>query len=491
MKKLSFEKGLFYILLVVFILSLIPIFWLGTYSFPYYDDFNYGFSTYAALQNGASFIEVLKTAWDYLVYTFFNWQGTYTTIFLFCLHPGIFGESWYFLTPIIIISLFCLGNLYLTKVIFKDYLQLNIYKVGIIFLAICLFQIQNLPSAFQAFYWWNSAIMHTFSYILIMFLAGLLLSIIKKPTIFKMLILMILGFLVGGSAYETALFACCLYVFVLIGYLVYIKLNKLKYNKLTIISMIVSFIIALGGFAINIGAPGNAVRIEQTGIHVPALLAIAESFVYSIVHTFEYISLKTILVSILVAIFSYKSLEKYQIKFVRPILFILASWCMYSVIFTPAIYGEHYVAAPRYLNVLYFSFYWVMIFNLIYCLYYYKDKVNHLLTTLTKVINKKSLIAISVVLFFGVSGIFQYSYLDATSSCALVDIFMGNASSFKMASEERLEILTDDNIKDAKVHRINNKVRLFEIDNLTKDADNTTNKMYAKYYMKDSVVIED
>lgn len=491
MKKISFEKGLFYILLIGFVISLIPVIWLGTYSYPYYDDFNYGFSTYGAIQNGAGLIEVLKTAWDYVIYTFYNWQGTYTTIFLFCLHPGIWGECWYFLTPIIIISLFCLGNFYLTKVVFNDYLHLGAYKTGIIFLAISLFQIQNLPSAFQAFYWWNSAIMHTFSYILIMFLAGSLLSLIKKPSIIKLIVLVILGFLLGGSAYETALFACCLFVFVFIGYLLYIKLNKLKYNKLTIVAMVLSFVVALAGFIVNIAAPGNAVRIEQTGIHVPAILAIVESFVYSVIHTFEYISLKTIVVSILVIVLSYKALNKYHIKFVHPLLFLLASWCMYSVIFTPAIYGEHYVAAPRYLNVLYFSFYWVLIFNIIYLLYYYRKIVNFLIAKFENVINKNALISIAVVLFFGISGLFQYSYLDATSTCAFVDIVIGNASSFKKANEERLNILTDENISDAKVNRINNKVRLFEIDNLTKDAENTTNKMYAKYYLKDSVVIEE
>lgn len=491
MKKLSFEKGLFYILIVGFILSLIPIFWLGTYSFPFYDDFNHGYLTYAAVNNGASFLDILKVAYEHMLNIYNSWQGTYTTIFLSALHPGIFGEDWYFLTPIVIIFTQIFGTVYLAKVIFKDYLHLNNYRVGIISLFILFFQIQNLPSAFESYYWWASGIMHTFSYNMLLFFCALLLSTIKKNNIFKFIFLVLLAFAIGGGAYEIALFTSCLILIVLIGYFIFNKINNRTNNKLIIFEISIVFIISLIGLFINVSAPGNAIRIESSDIHVSPIVAIIESFIYSVVHTFEYISLKTVIVAFIVAFLSFEYLNKLHFKVINPILFILISWCGYSIIFTPAIYGENYVAAPRYLNVLYFAFYWFLIVDVLYITYYYKKQLNKMYLNIKRLIDGKKIGFIVTTVLISICAIFQFSYLDATGSCAMLDILIGNASSLKAINEERLAILKDQNISEAKLPEMVNKVRLFEIDNLTKDENNTTNKMYAKYYMKDSVVIED
>ena len=489
MNSIKFDKGLFYTLLIIVGISIVPIFMLGTYAFPYYDDFNHGYLTYNALQNGANLLDVINLALNHTVNIYNSWQGTYTTIFLSTLHPGIFGEQYYFLTPIIIVLTQIISTYYFSKVLFGDYLSLNKYKVGSICLLICFFQIQNLPSAFEGYYWWASAIMHTFSYNLLLLYLGVLLSQIKKSSIIKIILLIILAILIGGSAYEIALFVPCVTIAITIILYIYNKINAKKQNASLFVKIGIITIISIIGLMINVLAPGNAIRIEESGVHVPAILAIIESFVYSGVAFFEFTSLKTILVIVIVSILTFDSLKNIKGKFLHPIWILCGIWCLYSIVFTPAIYGENYVASPRYLNVLYFCFYWFLIVTVIYCLYFYKDKISYVMKRLVILINKNTLKSLIVIILFMGCGILQYSYLDATGSCAMLDIILGNAAQFEQVNNERLNILKIDE-KNVILPELNNKVRLFETDNLTEDQNNYFNKMYARYYDKDTIVIK-
>ena len=92
------EKWLFRILLVVFIASMVPVLYLSRYGFPNCDDFTYGLETHRVWNATHSFGEVLKTALAVTKETWQLWQGTWFSIFLMTLMPGVFGEKWYFLT---------------------------------------------------------------------------------------------------------------------------------------------------------------------------------------------------------------------------------------------------------------------------------------------------------------------------------------------------------------------------------------------------------
>lgn len=490
-KKINIDKILFYIVLIGFVLSIIPIFMLGKYSFPYYDDFNHGYLTFNAINNNKNILEVLKIAFDHTINIYNSWQGTYTAIFLSALHPGIFGEEWYFLTPIVIIFSQIFSTIYLNKIIFKDYLKLNVYKIGIISIFVLFFQIQSLPSAFEAYYWWASAIMHTFSYCLIVVFIGLILSNIKKHSFFKVGMVAVLSFIIGGGAYEIALFSSCSILFIVFIYILIQRLNNKRCDSKIVIELLIIFIISTIGLLINIAAPGNAIRIEESGIHVSPIVAILKSFIYSVVHTFEYISLKTVIVALVVIMCSYNSLKKIHLKLFNPIYCILLSWCAYSIIFTPAIYGENYVASPRYLNVLYFTFYWFLIIDVLYITYYYRNHITKLYEYIINKLESIPIISVGIILMISISAIFQFSYLDATFSCATVDILIGNAASFKSVNDARLEILNDESIKIAKLPKMNNKVRLFQSDDLNEDSDSYFNKMYARYYDKEKVIVID
>ena len=60
---------------------------------PNCDDFTYGLETHRVWNATHSFVEVLKTALAVTKETWQLWQGTWFSIFLMTLMPGVFGEN--------------------------------------------------------------------------------------------------------------------------------------------------------------------------------------------------------------------------------------------------------------------------------------------------------------------------------------------------------------------------------------------------------------
>lgn len=86
-------KKMAYLAVIFFILTLIPIIVVFFYSYPRQDDFYYGIKTVHAVRETGSVIETLKAAGAQVAETYQDWQGSFSAVFLFALHPGIWGEQ--------------------------------------------------------------------------------------------------------------------------------------------------------------------------------------------------------------------------------------------------------------------------------------------------------------------------------------------------------------------------------------------------------------
>ena len=91
-EKFKLEKGLeifSYILGVIFVVSLIPIILLSTYNFPCADDLGYSIYTRHAWVDTHNLFSVLGAAGRKVAESYQIWQGTWASIFLMALQPGI------------------------------------------------------------------------------------------------------------------------------------------------------------------------------------------------------------------------------------------------------------------------------------------------------------------------------------------------------------------------------------------------------------------
>lgn len=487
------EGKLSILIFCAFLVSLVPIVAISFYAVPAFDDFNHSMDVYQTIQNGGGLMTILAVALDRVKLMYMTWQGTYVAIFLSALQPGVFGQGFYFITPLFLIGTLILANFYACKWLFSKVFQ-NTNKYGWLIIAtvISFLQVQTLPSAQEGFFWWCGGIMHTFTYSLFVVQIAYFLKCYfsKKISIHNYVLFFLLSFLVGGGAHEIALAAFTTIVGTLFLSYVHQRNNKIKTELSKIVFAGFALISVTVFLLINIAAPGNALRASEFGVKVPALLAIVESFVYSSVHVVEYTSLATVLVALLVFYFVFPSLKQIKFKPLNPWLVLFVTFCIYSSIFTPAIYGENYVASPRYLNVLYFSFYWLMITNLIYSAMYYRDHnaVNKFYDLLHSFSLKKVIVLAITILFFMGSSVLQFSYVDATSSSALIDILLGNARAVKVVNDERYELLLDETQKDVALPNYEKIVRVFFYDEFDEEAHSGKNSIYEKYFNKDSIV---
>ena len=83
------------ILGIIFVLTSIPLFVVGLFNAPAIDDFYYSVQTMPVFRQTSSVIQTIAAAFAQVADTYLNWQGSYAAVFLFALHPAVFGEAWY------------------------------------------------------------------------------------------------------------------------------------------------------------------------------------------------------------------------------------------------------------------------------------------------------------------------------------------------------------------------------------------------------------
>lgn len=237
---------------LVLLLSLIPMLCLAVYDHSCADDYSYSIATHLAWAESHSLWSVLKTALWEAGATYGSWQGTYAAIFLFSLQPGIFGDAFYAVTPLILLASLLLSTLCLFRVLCGRLLgekDLGDLIAG----TLLLLQIHLLPSPVQGLYWWNGAsyygLFHCLMLLQCALLAGLLLE--RKRAWPRVALGCLLGLLLGGGNYVSALLSTEMA-------LLFLLLSLLRRRDRAGFALISAA--TLAGFLTSALAPGNAVR---------------------------------------------------------------------------------------------------------------------------------------------------------------------------------------------------------------------------------------
>lgn len=417
-------KYINYFLFVCLILSIAILVYQGSFNTLRVDDFEYGKYTYNAWKNTHNILEVLKLNFDDVLLMRQKWQGTYFALFIMKLCPQFFNYDLHWLTTLIILIIIIISNFLIIKSLEKLFSLEKSISTSLILL-ISLFQINCMPSVAEGIYWWVGGSLYLFSYLYFSIIIYCI-TTLDKHKILKSLIIMFFLFAIEGSSWPGAtLMVTTLFFITIIGF---IKKDKNKYLYLFFLIFACFWLI----FAFT--APGNFVRKEaEGGASMP--VALIESFIYSIVHLFVYFNTSTLCICLLFAYGIIKSNKKDKLILFKNKYMLLAYWCTYSAAFAPAIYGENYVAAPRYLNLLY-------LFHLVLCLLLtafivlnLNIKINHQHT--------ESKLALLAFLFF--AGFFNNNYADPASITVLLDTINQTNTQYKEVNEyNRKQLESDD-----------------------------------------------
>lgn len=351
-------------LLAVLCICMVPLVILAAYCYPCADDFRFGLYPHLAFEQTGSVWAALADAAREVCETYFDWQGTFSAVFLFALQPAVFGEGFYWLCPAVMFSALFWGAARMFRAGAKLFCMPRGTAV-LACLAYLLLCTQLVQSPAQAFYWWNGAVYYVFFYALMLVLAARVLRMLAgRRTARHTAATALLAFFVCGGNYVTALLSLELFVLAALA-AAYRQRSALK-------SMLAVLACAGAAFAVNAAAPGNAVRqaADYGSAALPgALGAVLRSFPEALRFGVGHLSPLVCLALLFLVPFFWRAAGRPNaFRAPLPGLASALAGCWFASSFTPTLYAMGSIGPDRVQNIQFFllvlllillEFYWL------------------------------------------------------------------------------------------------------------------------------------
>lgn len=262
-------RRLSYLLIVIYVLSLIPVLVIGKYDYPSADDFSMGLGTRLVYEATGSLFAVAGKILSETARYYRTWIGYFTSCLFTTVSPATFGEDWYALTPAVILLAIHVGVVVFFYALMEKALGMNRYVRRCMTVLTLFLMVQRMPEGslrVEAFYWYSGAGNYTLTFSAgLLYLAFYVLSVCgvrnKNRSLFLVLAC-IMGFLAGGGNYLSALsFAVVSVLFAV--YLVNMKTRQgenSRMGRLCVIGRLLPAAFYLCGFAVSCLSPGNRIR---------------------------------------------------------------------------------------------------------------------------------------------------------------------------------------------------------------------------------------
>lgn len=252
---------------IIMLLSLVLIeLWAAYYTVYNADDFSIANSM---RPYGDSAWEYLLACFRYIKKTYMNWQGTYSSMFIWTsLNPlNEAGLPQLRVVMVLNVLLYFFSLLFLIFIVFNVFLKGN-YHIKLFVCACAAFMIINSRAYPEVFFWFNGAATYSFPIICLFFSLGFFILGNTKNKHRILFVVLALLFSIGSQGGSLAITGIGCYII-----LVLCLAFWLQSKKLSVINLVVAFIFLAGALA-NVVAPGNYVRHAQfgTGIHPAAVI---------------------------------------------------------------------------------------------------------------------------------------------------------------------------------------------------------------------------
>lgn len=485
------EKTVFWALLAVFVLSLIPILGLAGVNHATGDDLGYGRWTRAAWVSTHSPIEVIKAAVETVKNYYYGWQGTWLSIFLFALQPEVFSHKAYVIVPFLMLAIWLGATWILSRYVLVQKAGFSRYSGGILFLLFAILGIQFVPSTKSSIFWYNGSTHYTIPYAIALLGIYFYLRFTEwkkqeSKGVGAYIGLTICLTLLGGVNYLASMLTPMVMV------LVALTQWKDKEKRKRVLWCIFPFVLEGIGLIISMKAPGNQIRGgEEFGFSVGLLVeTIFASFAKGITKSVEYMTVHPLLwlVFAMAAVVIWHMVKERGDKnrYPLPGVFVLFSYCVYCALFAPEIYVKVEVSGGIY-NMNYYMFLFMIFSDMIYlegALYGYIRRRR----TVGKGAPKRFAGPVAIVAAGVFLVIFRSDIKQMTSYISLDYIRSGQATDFKEQMDYQLSVLLDDNVKDVVLPQINDYQGPLMHMPLTENPEEFTNSVAKEFYGKDSVI---
>lgn len=367
LKKLFFNSNMWMAALAVLLLIVMvfPLGYIAQYIWPSEDDFGLCLWCKHVWEDTGNIWLVIKRAVEYALYYWKEYQGTFSALFLMALQPGIWGDQFYW-TGVMLLLVSLVGSTFtLTWVLMVKQAKAP-KSIWLILTSLTMFAwLMEVMYMSEVFYWWTGASLYTGFHAWVMWMTALVACIYTdyeawSPGKRKWLYLMcVVAFFLGGGNFLSAL----LQVLVLGGYLAAAVMTKRK-NKAILAAYFVS---ALGALLCSVLAPGNSLRIESV---VETRISVFEAVWISIrdglYDIYAWTHLPQVLLFIFIAPFVWTLARSCRLSFRLPLLATILSGGLFLAQYMPCSYSLGGHEPGRIVNVYYWNFYWLILFNLFY-----------------------------------------------------------------------------------------------------------------------------
>ena len=475
-------KNITWISLGIFVITMLPIFYLSFINRASGDDYGYGTYTRAAWMATHSLWEVIKASWRTIVQYYYGWQGTWFDIFLFTIQPEVFSDKAYFIVVFLVLFLWFGTTVLLFNEIFVKRLKLDKWSFGFITIIFLMINVQFVPSTKSAIFWFNGCAHYMIPFAMCQFLIFLLLKYIQGYKIKYWIGIFVIMTLLGGANYQAALFG------MIVAFYLGIAEYVINRNK-KVFWLLVPAAAEMIGLIISFKAPGNKARGgEDFGFSVGLVIeTVLDSFITAIKDIGVYFQNKPIIFIGLFMIF-FVLLENAKRKtkkenVVWNLIVVLAIFCLYSAMQAPAIYAGVEVSGGVY-NMNYQCFLLMMLM----VLYVLAGIIGNCMKKNTAESIHKNLLIPSFVICCFLLILCRSNIKDSTTWVCMDYITSGQAADYKEQMDIQTRLMLDENVTDVVVPFINNEQGPLMHMPVTGDKKAWSNTVTSQFYGKNSVV---
>lgn len=464
---------------VLLMIMLVPLVRGAFFTKPWADDYTYGGPVRLWLMGEPYY----KSLWDALIKSttemYYAYQGPFVSAFLMSF-AGLAGEKYYFILSLILIFILTATLLGVCYIWVRRLLHAR--RSESIFFSACatVAIIELVYSASNAFYWWVGAVHYIFMHSAMLWMITLamcgLTSVRRWEQVLDAVGIAILGFLIGGGNYVSALQSILLL-------LLFLGLAVLARNKRAVI-LLPGILTFANAFYYNVNSPGNQVRggsYSSSGV-IEAILGSFKATITKMPRMFDIIFIVVLLVLLPVA---WNMTKRVSFRFPLPVLVTVLSYCFYATGYTPFLYATGGIGVARLFNAVKITFQLLLIFNL----FYWAGWANHKFKT-EKVFSHYW--SYYIVLCIAAVCIFVWSPNQAgnySSYGAYYYIHTGELGNMYNQYLDRLKVLQGEE-EDIVFEEYRYKPWLFYIEDLGSDPEYWINKAARSWYDKSSIIVK-
>ncbi len=480
----------------VLVATLAPLVLISAYNHSYADDWHYGVWAHLTLRETGNVFAALVTALEQVGKAWFDWQGSYSAIFLMAIEPSVFGEQCYVIAAPLILASLIAGTLFFTHVLMVELLGCRRgHWLGLSCLMVAV-QLLLQPSPVEGVFWYNSAVYYTTYHAAALAMFGCVAKIADPARVTRprgaIVAASLLAVFVAGGNFVTALVAAEVMLVVMVVLIA--RARRCSTDMLWPFGLLVI------GLAVSLAAPGNSVR-QQTQFPDDSA-GVVGTIWHSSLSAFQYIQQWSCGMVVLLALFAAviavhacgRAVERGW-RFPAPLAVLAGSVALFATSFTPTFWAEGSVGPGRVQNCRFDLFVVLVVLNVFWLVGWVAARRRQIdrqpaaqVLTLRHVAWACSLITLVFCCVVGSMAADEDLGEDLSSVSAARSLASGAAAAYDAQVWDRLETIENSSEQSLRVPYYTNVPHVLLMGDIRDNMDNYINYRLCQWYGKESIV---